>query len=208
MHISLVGQRVDELTPIHTVLLILGAYTVIGSLGLYVGLTVGACSLILPRAYSITILSSLFAMRGLTRELLEPYFARTTLTTSERATWFRRREDVIFGFSAVVYMLVRVPMLSVLGFGIAQAAAAYLLVHVTEPPGKKEPVTEEGKEGKREREREREGKIMKEEKDEDEDIPTLDVRGAATQQGNGRGHGQFMQFPGGFSQGQFRMYQG
>ncbi|RUS17020.1 hypothetical protein BC937DRAFT_90530 [Endogone sp. FLAS-F59071] len=184
---------------------IASAYTVIGSLGLYVGLTVGVCSLILPSAYSITILSSLFAMRGLTRELLEPYFARMALNTSERATWFRRREDVIFGFSAIAYMLVRVPMFSVLGFGVAQAAAAYLLVHITEPPEEKGLVTEEGKEGMKRRVTK--GKVVKEEKD--EDIPTLDVRGAAQQgQGNGREHGQFMQFPGGFPQGQFRMYQG
>ncbi|RUP17002.1 hypothetical protein BC936DRAFT_139485 [Jimgerdemannia flammicorona] len=176
-----------------------GAYTVIKSLGLSLGVAVGVTSYILPPGYGIQILSTLFAMRALTRELLEPYFARTRLNTRERARWFREREDVVFAFSAVVFWLVRIPFLSVLGFGVAQAAAAYLLVHVTEPPTKKE-ADEKNKRVKKGDENE----------DENEDIPTLDVRGQAQahNQGQGHGHGQFGQFAQFAPQAQFRMYRG
>lgn len=88
----------------------------------------------LPRRYLVIFLQSYFASRGLMRELLEPYFARVRFTKTEKRNWFRSREGVLFGFGLGFYVLIRVPLVGVLIYGIAEASTAYLITKVTDPP--------------------------------------------------------------------------
>jgi uncharacterized protein involved in cysteine biosynthesis len=55
------------------------------------------------------------------RELLEPYFARIKFTSEEKRKWFRAREGLLVGFGIGFYVLLRVPLLGVLIYGIAEA---------------------------------------------------------------------------------------
>jgi uncharacterized protein involved in cysteine biosynthesis len=48
----------------------------------------------------------------------------------EKLKWFSGRKDVLFGFSAIAYLLIRVPFVGFVGYGVAQAAAAYMLTTV------------------------------------------------------------------------------
>ena len=76
---------------------------------------------LLPRRYLVVFLQSYFASRGLVRELLEPYFARIRFSAEEKRRWFRSREGLLFGFGIGFYVLLRVPLLGVLIYGIAEA---------------------------------------------------------------------------------------
>lgn len=89
---------------------------------------------LLPRRYLVIFLQSYFASRSLMRELLEPYFARIRFTKEEKRKWFRAREGLLFGFGIGFYVLLRVPLLGVLIYGIAEASTAYLITKVSDPP--------------------------------------------------------------------------
>ncbi|KAH6844833.1 formamidase [Chaetomium sp. MPI-CAGE-AT-0009] len=88
----------------------------------------------LPRRYLVIFLQSYFSSRSLMRELLEPYFARIKFTPEEKRKWFRSREGLLFGFGIGFYVLLRVPLLGVLIYGIAEASTAYLITKVSDPP--------------------------------------------------------------------------
>ncbi len=79
---------------------------------------------LLPRRYLVVFLQSYFASRSLMRELLEPYFSRIHLTKEEKKKWFRSREGLLFGFGIGFYTLLRVPLLGVLIYGIAEAVCS------------------------------------------------------------------------------------
>lgn len=68
------------------------------------------------------------------RELLEPYFARVHFTKDQKRNWFRSREGVLFGFGLGFYILVKIPLVGVLVYGIAEASTAYLITKITDPP--------------------------------------------------------------------------
>ena len=78
---------------------------------------------LLPRKYLVIFLQSYFASRSLVRELLEPYFARIRFTSEQKRKWFRSREGLLFGFGIGFYILLRVPLLGVLIYGIAEAVS-------------------------------------------------------------------------------------
>ena len=80
---------------------------------------------LLPRRYLVVFLQSYFASRGLVRELLEPYFARVRFTKEEKRKWFRAREGLLFGFGVGFYVLLRVPLLGVLIYGVAEAVSFF-----------------------------------------------------------------------------------
>ncbi|KAK4099871.1 hypothetical protein N658DRAFT_428859 [Parathielavia hyrcaniae] len=94
----------------------------------------GAGSVLLPRRYLVIFLQSYFASRSLVRELLEPYFARVRFTGEEKRRWFRSREGLLFGFGVGFLVLVKVPLVGVLVYGIAEASTAYLITKVSDPP--------------------------------------------------------------------------
>lgn len=93
----------------------------------------GAIGLV-PRKYLIVFLQGYFSSRGLVRQLLEPYFARVHMTSQQRRAWFRSREGILFGFGVGFYILLRIPLVGVLVYGIAEASAAYLITKITDPP--------------------------------------------------------------------------
>ncbi|KAI8393946.1 uncharacterized protein BYT42DRAFT_609708 [Radiomyces spectabilis] len=113
-----------------------GAYASILSLGRTQGIMIGICFLILPRYHTMTVFRAFISMRALMRELLEPYFARMNMTHSQKRQWCFARKDTLFGFSAIAYLLARIPIFGFLGYAIAQAAAAYMVTIVTLPPSK------------------------------------------------------------------------
>lgn len=104
----------------------------------------------LPRHYLVTFLQTYFASRSLMRELvrhapqyvststdtnqLVPYFARVRFTKEQKRQWFRDREGVLFGFALGFFTLIKIPLVGVLVYGIAEASTAFLITKVTEPP--------------------------------------------------------------------------
>lgn len=78
----------------------------------------------LPRRWSVMFLQGYFASRTLMRELLQPYFSRIKLSSDQRRKWFREREGLLFGFGVGFYLLIKVPLLGVLIYGIAEASTA------------------------------------------------------------------------------------
>ncbi|KAG1474693.1 hypothetical protein G6F56_000202 [Rhizopus delemar] len=115
-----------------------GAYTSYRALGKTQGIAVGICFFFLPRWATMKLVRALIGMRSLMRELLEPYFIRMHMTHREKRRWFSGRKDVLFSFSAIAYVMVRAPIIGIVGYGLVQAAAAYMLTVVTEPPTKEE----------------------------------------------------------------------
>lgn len=112
-----------------------GAYATFRALGRTQAVVVGICFLLfLQRETTISLIRALIGMRALMRELLEPYFVRLNMSHEEKRRWFSGRKDVLFGFSAIAYILIRLPVVGFVGYGVAQAAAAYMLTVVTDPP--------------------------------------------------------------------------
>lgn len=109
-------------------------YTFNNAVGLGPAAIIFGTGIFMPRKYLVIFLQSYFSSRSLMRELLEPYFARIRFTKQERRNWFHSREGVLFGFGLGFYILIRVPLVGVLIYGIAEASTAYLITKVTDPP--------------------------------------------------------------------------
>ncbi|EER25585.1 transmembrane protein UsgS, putative [Coccidioides posadasii C735 delta SOWgp] len=90
--------------------------------------------LVLPKRYLVVFLQSYFASRSLMRELLEPYFSRVKFTKQQRRKWFLDREGVLFGFALGFYTMIKIPLIGVLIYGLAEASTAYLVTKITDPP--------------------------------------------------------------------------
>src|SRR2546421_4717647 len=65
---------------------------------------------------------------------LEPYFCRIRFSKEQKRQWFRDREGLLFGFGIGFYIFLRIPLLGVLIYGIAEASTAYLITKITDPP--------------------------------------------------------------------------
>ncbi|RMZ91837.1 hypothetical protein DV736_g933, partial [Chaetothyriales sp. CBS 134916] len=90
--------------------------------------------LLVPKRYMVSFLQTYFSSRSLMRQLLQPYFRRIRFTSQQKKIWFIDRSGVLFGFSAAFAVMVKVPLLGVLVYGIAEASTAYLITKITEPP--------------------------------------------------------------------------
>lgn len=65
---------------------------------------------------------------------LEPYFSRIRFTPQQKKIWFHDREGVLFGFGVGFFVFLKIPLLGVLIYGIAEASTAFLITKVTDPP--------------------------------------------------------------------------
>lgn len=105
--------------------------------------------LLIPRRYLIMFLQSYYSSRSLMRELvclpslpvsqvltnqLEPYFRRVHFTPQQKWHWFHDRQGVLFGFAFGFYLMLRMPIVGVFMYGIAEASTAYLVTKITDPP--------------------------------------------------------------------------
>lgn len=93
-----------------------------------------ACGLVLPKRYMVSFLQTYFSSRSLMRQLLQPYFDRIRFTKQQKRVWFVDRSGVLFGFSFAFAYMIKIPLLGVLIYGIAEASTAYLITKITEPP--------------------------------------------------------------------------
>ncbi|KAK0384212.1 hypothetical protein NLU13_8300 [Sarocladium strictum] len=109
-------------------------YTFNRAVGLGPALGIFGMGIFLPRRWLVVFLQSYFSSRSLMRELLEPYFSRVKFSKEQKRAWFRSREGVLFGFGLGFYTLIKVPLLGVLIYGIAEASTAYLITKITDPP--------------------------------------------------------------------------
>lgn len=135
-------------------------YTFNKAVGPVPAIVVFGSGLVVPKRALIMFLQSYFASRSLMRELvctippfpsklclhinpaltkfyypqLEPYFSRIKFTKEQRRRWFLEREGVLFGFAVGFYIMLRIPLLGVLLYGIAEASTAYLITKITDPP--------------------------------------------------------------------------
>jgi len=65
---------------------------VVGGLGL----------LLFPNRLYVILTQGWLSTRALTRELLEPYFARISFSDSQKREWFQEREGVLFGKAVAI----------------------------------------------------------------------------------------------------------
>ncbi|KAK5138079.1 hypothetical protein LTR08_005877 [Meristemomyces frigidus] len=109
-------------------------YTFNKGVGLPAAMLVFSSSIFLPKRYLVMFLQSYFSSRSLMRELLEPYFCRINYTSLQKRAWFHDREGVLYGFALAFFVILKIPLLGVLIYGIAEASTAYLITKITEPP--------------------------------------------------------------------------
>jgi len=113
---------------------VLSWYTFDNAVGPVPSAIIFSTSVLLPRRYLVVFLQSYFASRSLMRQLLEPYFSRIKFNKEQKRRFFRDREGVLFGFGVGFYLFLRIPVLGVLIYGIAEASTAYLVTKITDPP--------------------------------------------------------------------------
>jgi hypothetical protein len=131
-------------------------YTFNKSVGWQPAVVIFGSGLFLPKRYLVMFLQSYFSSRTLMRELvsllsipytsttknpapnappqLDPYFARIRYTPEQKKLWFHDRSGVLYGFAVAFFFFLKVPLLGVLIYGIAEASTAYLITKITEPP--------------------------------------------------------------------------
>lgn len=109
-------------------------YTFNKAVGTPPALVIFGSAIFLPKRYLVAFLQSYFSSRSLMRELLEPYFSRIRYTPEQKRIWFRDREGVLFGFGVGFFVFLKIPLLGVLIYGIAEASTAYLITKITDPP--------------------------------------------------------------------------
>lgn len=109
-------------------------YTFRKAVGTQPAVAIFATGIFLPRRYLATFLQSYFASRSLMRQLLDPYFSRIHFTKEQKRQWFKDREGVLFGFGVGFFVFLKIPLVGVLIYGIAEASTAYLITKVTDPP--------------------------------------------------------------------------
>ncbi|KAF3045147.1 hypothetical protein E8E12_009982 [Didymella heteroderae] len=109
-------------------------YTFNKAVGPQPAVAIFATSIFLPRRYLVSFLQAYFSSRTLMRELLEPYFSRVRYNKEQKKLWFKDRAGVLFGFGLGFYVFVKIPLVGVLIYGLAEASTAYLITKITEPP--------------------------------------------------------------------------
>lgn len=109
-------------------------YTFNNAVGPIPAAVVFGSGLVLPKRYMVSFLQTYFASRSLMRQLLEPYFHRVRFTKEQKKIWFVDRSGVLFGFAVAFTVMVKIPLVGVLIYGIAEASTAYLITKITEPP--------------------------------------------------------------------------
>jgi hypothetical protein len=126
-------------------------YTFNRAVGTPPAVAIFATSIFLPKKYLIMFLQTYFASRTLMRELvsmpiplilsttnkqtqLVPYFNRIKFTPDQKKRWFKDREGVLFGFAFTFAIFLKIPLIGVLIYGIAEASSAYLITKITDPP--------------------------------------------------------------------------
>ncbi|KAL9598950.1 MAG: hypothetical protein Q9179_003729 [Wetmoreana sp. 5 TL-2023] len=109
-------------------------YTFNNTVGPIPATAIFGSGIFLPRRYLVVFLQSYFSSRSLMRELLEPYFSRIRFSKEQKRLWFRDREGLLFGFGVGFYIFLKIPLLGVLIYGIAEASTAYLITKITDPP--------------------------------------------------------------------------
>jgi hypothetical protein len=75
----------------------------------------------------------LFQFRSYCEQLV-PYFSRIKYTKEQKKLWFKDREGVLFGFAVGFFVFLKIPLVGVLIYGIAEASTAYLITKITDPP--------------------------------------------------------------------------
>ncbi|KAK6352787.1 hypothetical protein TWF696_004790 [Orbilia brochopaga] len=110
------------------------AFSIHPVVGIGPAIAVFAAGLSVPRKQVVIALQAYHASRNLVRQLLEPYFSRIAFTPAQRKKWFRERQGLLLGFGIGFYLFLRIPILGVLIYGIAEASTAYLITKITDPP--------------------------------------------------------------------------
>ncbi|KAF2858851.1 hypothetical protein K470DRAFT_220377 [Piedraia hortae CBS 480.64] len=109
-------------------------YTFNKAVGWQPAVIIFGSSVFVPKRYLVRFLQSYFSSRGLMRELLEPYFSRLHFSPQQKKMWFKEREGVLYGFALAFFIILKIPLLGVLIYGIAEASTAYLITKITSPP--------------------------------------------------------------------------
>ena len=113
-----------------------GFYSLYHALGedlVLAGIIGGVGLLLFPKRTYVILVQGWLSTRALTRELLEPYFARILFSDSQKREWFHEREGVLLGFGLAFYVAMRFPLLGPLTYGIAEAATGSSLRHDSSP---------------------------------------------------------------------------
>lgn len=118
----------------HLVLPAASFYTFNRAVGPVPAAIVFGSGLFLPKRYLVHFLQSYFSSRSLMRELLQPYFLRVRFSSEQKRRWFMDREGILFGFAVGFYTFLKIPLLGVLIYGVAEASTAYLVTKITDPP--------------------------------------------------------------------------
>ncbi|EGX46976.1 hypothetical protein AOL_s00097g215 [Orbilia oligospora ATCC 24927] len=113
------------------------AWSLHPTVGIGPALGVFLTGLFVPRKQMVIVLQAYHASRSLVRTLLEPYFSRIPFTPAQKKKWYRERQGLLLGFGIGFYAFLRIPLLGVLIYGIAEASTAYLITKITDPPPSK-----------------------------------------------------------------------
>ncbi|KAI8621921.1 hypothetical protein BC830DRAFT_1092169 [Chytriomyces sp. MP71] len=80
------------------------------------------------------LLRTVFQIRALSRELVDPYLSRSQMNPDKKHEWLQRNDAVILGFTLPLFALLYIPLLGpALYFALANSAAARLILEIIDP---------------------------------------------------------------------------
>lgn len=128
--------RADELAAARGTALATAVGSSVRRLLYFVGVSVAIFGVALVPVFGVVLgpLAQLwFTARMLSWELLDPYFERRGIDYGGQRAAMKAHRATMFGFGAPWAMLLAIPVVGPLGFGLAQAGAALLVREVLEP---------------------------------------------------------------------------
>ncbi|KAG7721421.1 hypothetical protein KL949_001153 [Ogataea haglerorum] len=104
------------------------------SIGTFYALLVVFITFLLPETYSLFLLNTIFGSKQLMMLLLRPYFKCLPFNFQQREQWYLSRIGCLYGFSLMFYLLLRLPIIGLLVYGVAEAATGHLTTKISDPP--------------------------------------------------------------------------
>ena len=83
-------------------------------------------------ALSYQPLRFLSGLRAFSRELMEPYLCRSSMTSVQQRQWFSLNELKLYGFGFMIFLLSRMPVIGPLMFILAQTSIVVLFLSIVE----------------------------------------------------------------------------
>ncbi len=104
-----------------------------GIIGTTASVPVFLASLLVPSSWVVILITTLWCSESLVEEIFNLYFSRVPFSRDEKRQWVKAREGILYGFGLTFLLLLKIPFIGVVVYGIAESTSGYIITKITEP---------------------------------------------------------------------------